>query len=69
MLDLGAIAAQARESKAAAIVTTEKDFVKWQDIIFKHDTPIYRPELRTVFPHGEETLVDLLLNAVSNNND
>ncbi|MCX5662394.1 MAG: tetraacyldisaccharide 4'-kinase [Planctomycetota bacterium] len=52
---------QAKSSGAAAIVTTEKDWVKWKSLLPERPAlPIFRPVLRLLFLDGEEATGELL---------
>lgn len=76
--DLRALLARAAEGGAEAIVTTEKDWVKWQPLLAEAttagatagraaplDLPIYRPVLAIRFLDGEEAFATLLSQTVA----
>jgi tetraacyldisaccharide 4'-kinase len=60
--DLDALLQKARSHKADAVVTTEKDFVKWQALNddWPSDLPIYRPRLGMAIAESENGLTKLL---------
>jgi len=49
-----------REKGATAIVTTEKDYIKWPRETIDNALPVYQPVLQTTLTSGEEVLDALL---------
>jgi hypothetical protein len=67
--DLSAIAACARQGPLDAIVTTEKDWVKWSALpqgpaLLAGAPPVYRPILAMTLLDGSEALTQLLRSVV-----
>ncbi len=66
---LESIFERARQRGAAAVVTTEKDWVKWQVTLaqsaVKHALPVYRPILDMRFLRGAAEVDALLRNVIS----
>lgn len=59
---LDALAARARQRGATALITTEKDWVKWQPLLAIRPLgmPVLRPVLEMRFPHGRDALMAAL---------
>jgi tetraacyldisaccharide 4'-kinase len=57
---------QALAAGAAALLTTEKDFVKWRPILagLRTTLPVYRPLLAMQFPQGGDALATLLASRI-----
>jgi len=68
-LELGAVAAEAREADADAVVTTEKDWVKWQGRRDAISMPVYRPRLAVQFIDGQAAIETLLEQLLSSDSD
>jgi len=60
--DIRLLLHRAAESKVDAVVTTHKDFVKWQPILDSQPfvLPVYYPVVRLVYLDGEEAVESLL---------
>lgn len=66
---LAAFFAEARTEGAGALLTTEKDFVKWRPQLAATgrgpgDPPVFRPRLSMQFSHGGEALATLLASRI-----
>lgn len=66
--------ASASVKGASAVLTTEKDFVKWRPLLslshpmraaLEFDLPIFRPRLAMEFPRGGDALATLLASRIS----
>ncbi len=60
--ELAGIFHTAQERGAQAVVTTEKDYVKWRAFAsgVRAELPVYRPVVTMRLPHGEAAVDDLL---------
>ncbi|MEM8494331.1 MAG: tetraacyldisaccharide 4'-kinase [Planctomycetota bacterium] len=67
--DVNQVFRAAEQARATAVVTTEKDWVKWSEFAppagsSKPSLPVYRPVVAMSFPLGEDALVDRLRHAL-----
>lgn len=60
--ELDDIFARAKKDFADAVVTTEKDYVKWKPLLADAEPPlpVLRPALKIVYVHGEDALMALV---------